>query len=391
MSANKAMNVQERVQALQGKLYRAAKQTLDRKFGALYDKIYRRDVLWMAWKRVRAKKGAPGLDNKTFNYIEKELGIGNFMKEIQMELQEKRYRPTTVKRVWIPKPGRSEKRPLGIPTIKDRIVQMATKIVIEPIFEANFLECSYGFRPKRSAHMAMKAIRNSITFNKEVFVIDADIKGFFDNIRHDILLNQVQRRISDPRIIRLIKGWLKTGVLDKGKYEKPDGLGTPQGGVISPLLANIYLHSFDKMFEQSGIKGTLVRYADDVVILVKSKALSVLRKVERMFNRLSLKLHKEKTKVVFANKGFDFLGVHFRRVSSKRKESRLKYYCRLWPSNKSLKALKQKVIKRIGRRYSKSLKGQITQLNPILRGWCRANIYDRKKCQYYDRKIFPEF
>ncbi|MFH1313998.1 MAG: reverse transcriptase domain-containing protein, partial [Candidatus Eisenbacteria bacterium] len=276
----------EKVRTLQGKLSCAAKQSLDRRFGALYDKIYREDVLWTAWRRVKANRGAPGVDRQSIRHIEREIGVGVFLTELGEELRKQRYRPLPVRRCWIDKPGKpGEKRPLGIPVIRDRVCQMATKLVIEPIFEANFLPCSYGFRPGRSAHMAIDRIRRSITFEGQTAVIDADIRGYFDNIRQDILLRLVQRRISDPRVVKLIGSWLRAGVMEDGELTKPDGLGTPQGGVISPLLANIYLHSFDVMFARAQIPGTLVRYADDVVILTRGNGTQVLGQVRRMLAR----------------------------------------------------------------------------------------------------------
>jgi len=205
------MNASRKVQVLQSKLSRAAKQTLDRRFGALYDKIYRRDVLKEAWKRVRANKGAPGIDDHDIDWIE-EYGVGRFLEEIRRELKSQQYRPLPVKRCWIEKPGKPEKRPLGIPIIKDRVIQMACKLVIEPIFETNFLACSYGSRPRRSAKMATVQLQRAITHAKQTVIVDADIKGFFDNVDHDILLRLVQRRISDPRVLKLLKGWLKAGV-----------------------------------------------------------------------------------------------------------------------------------------------------------------------------------
>jgi group II intron reverse transcriptase/maturase len=294
------MNVRIKVQALQSKLSQAAKQSLDRKFGALYDKIYREDVLWVAWSRVRANKGAPGIDDESIEYIENEIGVEAFLREIREELHCKMYRPQAVRRCWIDKPGKPEKRPLGIPVVKDRVVQAATKLVNEPIFETNFLPCSYGFRPGISAHMAIKAIKLAVTFKRQSTVIDADLVGFFDNIRQNILLKLLRRRISDPRVLKLIKGWLEAGVMEEGEYIEADGLGTPQGGVISPLLSNIYLHSFDKMFQQSGIPGTLVRYADDFVILLWGDGRRVLEKVQQMLGRLGLQLHKDKTRIVHA-------------------------------------------------------------------------------------------
>ena len=260
MSAEKAMNVRK-LQALQSKLSHAAKQSLDRKFGALYDKIYREDVVWVAWNRVRANKGAPGIDGESIDYIEEVIGVEAFLEEIRDELHAKRYRPHAVRRCWIDKPGKPEKRPLGIPVVKDRVIQMATKLIIEPIFETNFLSCSYGFRPGRSTHMAIDAIHKAITFEWQNVVIDADLVGFFNNIRQDMVLNLLRRRISDPRVLKLIKGWLEAGVMDGAEYIKPDGLGTPQGAVISPLLSTIYLHSFD-----SRCRGYKERWSDTAMI-----------------------------------------------------------------------------------------------------------------------------
>jgi len=358
-----------KVRDLQNKLYCAAKQTLDRKFGALYDKIYREDVLWVAWKKVRSNKGAPGIDEQSFEMIEEEIGVVPFLKEIQKELREQRYRPKASKRCWIEKPGKKEKRPLSIPIIKDRVVQMATKLVIEPIFEPNFLNCSWGFRPKRSAKGALKKIDKAITFDHKREVIDADIKGCYDNIRHDILLKLVQRRINDQRVIKLIKSWLRAGVIEGGEIVNLDNVGTPQGSVISPLLANIYLHSFDKMFAESGIQGTLVRYADDFVVLVKRDGQEVMKKIKKMLERLGLELNEEKTKVTRAEKGFDFLGMHMRLLPNHRKGAKLKESCFLWPSDRSMQRIRDKAKRVIGRRYGKKLEEIIEELNPVLRGW----------------------
>jgi group II intron reverse transcriptase/maturase len=323
------MKMRNKVRALQETLSRAAKQSLGRRFGALYDKVYREDVMWTAWKQVRANDGAPGVDRQTFEYIEEVIGVEVFLTELTEELREQRYRCRAVRRCWIEKPGKPEKRPLGIPVIRDRVVQAAVKIVIEPIFEANFLECSHGFRPERSAHQALRQVQRAITFRGQIVVIDADIKGCYDNIRHDLLLDLVQRRISDPRVLRLIRAWLRAGVMDGGRYLPSGDVGTPQGGVISPLLANIYLHSFDKMFQIAKIPGTLVRYADDFVILLWRNGKEVLEKVRRMLGRLGLTLHPEKTRVVAAKEGFDFLGVHLRLCPVRTPNAKLKSSCRL--------------------------------------------------------------
>jgi group II intron reverse transcriptase/maturase len=361
--------MRNRVKDLQETLSRAAKQSLDRKFGALYDKLYRSDVLWQAWIRVKKNKGAPGIDGQSIEYIEQVIGVVPFLKELQEELRSQEYDPEPVLRHWIPKPGTTGKRPLGIPIVKDRIAQTATKLVLEPIFETNFLNVSYGFRPGRSAHEAIDKIRRSITFERQYIVIDADISTYFDSIRQTLLMELVKRRVNDPRVIRLLWKWLKAGVMDDGQYFKADEFGTPQGSVISPLLANIYLHSFDKMFQLSGIRGTLVRYADDFVILLQGDGKAVLARIRRILERLGLRLHPDKTRIVHAKDGFDFLGIHFRLRRVMKRGSRLKYSCRLWPSNRSMKRIKQRIGEVIGRKYSLSLEEMITLLNPVIRGW----------------------
>lgn len=361
--------MRHKVSDLQSKLSHAAKQSLDRRFGALYDKIYREDVVLEAWKRVKANKGAPGVDRQDFEYIEDIIGVDQFLSEVREQLKSERYRPQPVLRCYIDKPGKADKRPLGIPVIFDRVCQMATKLVIEPIFEANFLDCSHGFRPGRSAHDAIRIIQRTITFKGQCIVLDADITGFFDNIRHNILLALVERRIADVRVLRLIRMWLEAGVMEEGKYIEANGLGTPQGGVISPMLSNIYLHSFDKMFQMSRIPGTLVRYADDFVILLWRDGERVRKKVEQMLGRLGLKLHADKTRLVKAKDGFDFLGVHFRLCPVSKKNSKLKQICLIWPSERSMGRIKQRVREVVGRRYSLSLEELIKELTPVIRGW----------------------
>jgi len=369
MSAQGAINVRNKVSDLQSKLSHAAKQSLDRRFGALYDKIYREDVILEAWKRVKANKGAPGVDKQDIKYIEEGIGVEQFLSSVREQLKSEIYRPQPVLRCYIEKPGKPGKRPLGIPVIFDRVCQMATKLVIEPIFETNFIDCSHGFRPGRSAHDAIRIIDRVITFKGQHIIVDADITGFFDNIRQDLLMNLVERRISDPRVLRLIRMWLETGVMEDGKYIETNRLGTPQGGVISPLLSNIYLHSFDKLFQLSGILGTLVRYCDDFVILLWRNGRKVLKEVERMLGYLGLKLHPEKTRVVNAEDGFDFLGVHFRLSTAHKKNGRSRKYCALWPSDSSIRKIKQRIRDVIGRRYSLSLEDLIGELTPVIRGW----------------------
>ena len=228
----------EKVQDFQRGLYLKAKRKETKRFYSLYDKVYRRDVLVESWRRVKANKGCAGIDGKTIEDIEKR-GIRTFLEEIQKELKEKTYRPDYIKRVYIPKPN-GDKRPLGIATIKDRVVQMAVKIVIEPIFEVEFQDCSYGFRPKRSAHQALKEVKGWLNkgYTK---VVDADLKSYFDTIPHSHLMELIARRISDKNILRLIKLWLRAGVVSEGAILRNEVIGSPQGSIVSPLMANIYL------------------------------------------------------------------------------------------------------------------------------------------------------
>ncbi len=254
---------QDKVRDLQVKLYLAAKRSPGRRFHALWDRIHRRDVLERAWQQVRANRGSAGVDRTTITEIE-EAGVDAFLAGLQLELAEQRYRPLPVRRVRIPKPGRSETRPLGIPAVKDRVVQAAAKLVLEPIFEADFRGCSFGFRPKRSAHDAMEVIRCEVMRGRR-WVIDADIRGFFDALDPAILDSLLRERISDRRVLKLLRGWLRAGVLEGATLTRP-GTGTPQGGVISPLLANVYLSALDRAWEdRHGRLGALVRYADDRV------------------------------------------------------------------------------------------------------------------------------
>ncbi len=257
----------DKVRYLQRRLWAAAKRSPGRRFHALLDRIYRRDVLEEAWKRVRANRGAAGVDRKTVADVE-AYGVERMLDELQAQLRAGTYRPAPVRRQAIPKPG-GGMRPLGIPTVRDRVAQQAAKLVLEPIFEADFLPSSYGYRPKRSATEALERIR--VGFNRGyAWVVEFDIRGYFDSIEHERLLRMVEQRLSDRRVVKLVRLWLKAGVLENGQTRETV-TGTPQGGVISPLLANIYLHELDQRWAEQGI-GELVRYADDGVVLCKSQA-----------------------------------------------------------------------------------------------------------------------
>jgi len=365
-----AINLLATVRTLQKTLSQAAKQSLDRRFGALYDKVYRDDVLWQAWFQVRQNDGGPGVDGETLQYIEREIGVQRFLDELRDQLKAGSYRPQPVKRVWIEKPGNPKaRRPLGIPVVRDRIIQTAVRLVIEPIFETNFLDCSYGFRPGRKPHDAISEIERSITFSGYREVVDADLKSYFDSIPQDTLMELVGRRISDRRVLGLIKAWLKCGVMEEGNVRRAT-TGTPQGGCISPLLSNVYLHAFDKMWQLWGVKGTkLVRFADDFVILCRHSSRKALRRVREFLERLGLTLNEEKTHVVHVRRGFDFLGMTFRYDRTSHRAKRLKYNCYRWPRRKAVASLKEKIRRKIGRRFSLSLQEIIREINPILRGW----------------------
>jgi len=359
---NAKANNTNKAQELCEKLYLAAKKSKTRRFHALYDKVYRTDILTDAWNSVKANKGAAGIDNETIKDVQKDEEA--ILTEIQRTLEEGKYHPKRVKQVDIPKSD--GKRSLGIPTVRDRIVQTAAKRLIKPIFEADFLDCNYGFRPNKCAHEALEEIRKTMNAGY-VIVLDADIKQFFDNIDHDKLLELVHKRISDRRILKLIRKWLKHGILNESK-------GTPQGGVISPLLANIYLHEFDKYWiQQTEVEGKLIRYADDFVILFKTEeeAQLGLQLVKTKLKELGLELNEHKTKTVDTREGkegFDFLGFHHRRRKSKKYN---RYYTYKWPSAKSMRKIKTKIRDCLGRRsiLNRSTEEIVKELNPILRGW----------------------
>jgi RNA-directed DNA polymerase len=309
VTAHKAQRTpKEKVRVLQRKLYRAAKAQPQRTFGVLYDKVCSREVLWVAWEQVRRNRGAPGIDGETVEAIEAK-GVEQFLCELQMELLEQRYRPQPVRRVFIPKPD-GRQRPLGIPGVKDRVAQAAVRIVIEPLFEASFRPGSYGFRPKRGARQAIYDIRKWVTYGYDK-VIDLDLKSYFDTIDHDLLMKLVQRRVRDTRVLRLIRRWLRAGVMLEGTVTDTV-IGAPQGAVISPLLSNIYLHPLDLYWEQEVRDTKMVRYADDLVVLCRWRpAETYMPKLQAMLARLRVTVNEDKTRIVSAGEGFDFLGVHF--------------------------------------------------------------------------------
>lgn len=355
----------EKSRQLQRNLYLAAKKDKQRRFHALYDRIFRLDILWRAWKEVRENMGSAGIDNITFEMVE-EYGVEEYLLDIQEDLQNKKYRPKPVKRVYIPKPD-GKQRPLGIPTIRDRIVQQACKIVIEPVFEANFLDNSYGFRPKRDAKQATEKVKKELY--KNWYVVDADIQGYFDNINHEILLGLLNRRISDRRVIKLCRQWLRAGVIENGKYY-PTEKGSPQGGVISPLLANIYLHVLDSYWENHKELGVIVRYADDAVIMCRKRTDAELafEHLKRIMTKLKLTLNPQKTKIVDMNKeSFDFLGFCFQKFGKTKSGRKLPY---MMPSKKAIKTVKDAVRVITCRKSAyEGLEQKVEKLNPLIRGW----------------------
>jgi RNA-directed DNA polymerase len=365
----------DKVRELRRRLWAAAKRAPGRRFHALYDHLCRSDVLQEAWRRVRKNRGAAGVDSQSIRDVE-QYGVERFLQELGAVLQAGEYRATVVRRKYIPKAD-GRQRPLGIPTVRDRVVQMTAKLMLEPIFEADFLSCSYGFRPKRNATMALETLR-TLGAKGGHHVLDADIRDYFGSIDHEKLLLLVRRRISDRRLLKLLRQWLEAGVMEDGVVSATVA-GTPQGGVISPLLSNIYLHVLDVLWTRhSAPLGTLVRYADDFVVMCRTAkdCEQAEVRIRVILERLGLELHPQKSRRVElcdGKEGFDFLGCHLHKRLSGRlweqKRQRL-YFLHRWPSQRSMQRIRQRVRELTQRtRCHADIREVIADLNPILRGW----------------------
>jgi len=356
---------------LQRALYRAAKADPGRRFHALYDKVYRRDVLERAWELVRRNRGAPGIDRMTIEQVER-YGVDRLLDQLAESLKDGSYRPLPTRRVLIPKPGSREQRPLSIPAVADRIVQAAAKLVLEPVFEADFLPCSWGFRPRRSAHDALQVLIDQAWQGRR-WVVETDVASCFESIPQDRLMQAVEERISDRNVLKLLRAMLRAGVMEQGVV-RGGVTGTPQGGVVSPLLCNVYLHRLDRAWQTRGV-GVLVRYADDAVVLCRTRqeAERALAALTAVLAELGLALKQAKTRIVHlteGGEGLDFLGFHHRWVRAESVRHRHVQFLARWPSNKAMQHARDRIRElNDRRRLLLSVEVIVQDVNRVLRGW----------------------
>jgi retron-type reverse transcriptase len=350
---------QDQVRELQRTLYRAAKADPGRRFHALYDKVSRRDVLERAWELVRANKGTAGIDQQTIADVER-YGSAKLLDELATDLRQERWRPLPARRVFIPKPGREELRPLSIPAVRDRVVQTAVKLAIEPVFEADFLPCSFGFRPRRSQHDALQVLIDQ-SWKGRRWVLETDIADCFEAIPHSGLMSAIEERVSDRHLLKLLRAMLRAGVMADGAIHR-DVTGTPQGGVISPVLANVYLHRLDRQWTERGT-GVLVRFADDLVVCCHSKreaeaALCALRSI------------------------LAFLGFHHRRVHGEHGYEHLRFLAR-WPSREAMQRARNRIREITdSKRLRDPVEVIVQELNRFLRGWANYFRYGNSRLHF---------
>ena len=377
---------QDKVRELQRTLYRAAKAEPGRRFHALHDKVYRSDVLERAWELVRTNRGAAGIDKQTIAEVE-EHGVAELLDELAADLKAGRWRPLPARRVFIPKPGREERRPLSIPTVRDRVVQAAVKTVIEPIFEADMLECSFGFRPGRSAHDALQIVVDE-SWSGRRWVAESDIANCFEAIPHEGLMSAIEERIVDRHVLKLLRAMLRAGVLEDGSVKR-SGAGTPQGGVISPVLCNVYLHRLDRQWARRGT-GVLIRYADDLLVMCKTnqEAEDGLVALSTILGELGLELKHAKTRIVHlreGGEGFDFLGFHHRYVRGNTPRSRHFTFLVRWPSRQAMQHALQRVREITAReRLLLPVEEIVGDLNRFLAGWAGYFRYGNS-AQFFDK------
>jgi RNA-directed DNA polymerase len=362
-----ARNGVDKVRTLQRALYRKSKQEKEARFYSLYDKVWRTDVLWEAWRQVKANHGAPGIDGKTIEEIVETGQEAALIQKLQAALQARHYQFAPVRVVEIPKP-KGGTRPLGIATIEDRVVQTAMKLVLEPIFEADFHNCSYGYRPKRDARQATLAIREDL-YNHAWGVVEIDFKSYFTSIPHGKLMKLLTKRIADGSMLKLIKQTLKVGIWDKGQV-KPTKIGVPQGSPISPLYSNIYLNLLDQLWHSRAypakLGATLHRYADDALLVCHKSAQPALAAFEAIAKRMDLTLNREKTRETRLSQGFDFLGVQFVKRKSPTTGKQAIY---LFPAKSAQQAIRNKLKYLTSRRAPISPQEFVAQVNPLVTGW----------------------